>query len=548
MLNTISKSDKMRLIFLDRRRLQGEITPSLANTFIGGVSSTIPTKAALALKLGISESNISYFVVVGNDIEAKIDVDYTLPNNSFKGNSDITYYKEKIEGKCIDIAREFEYTSNLIEVEFLRDIFIDQSAFISSGLKRGIFHNATTMYYFQSFLSTNTQLLYFPKLKFREGNGTLPSAVAFGNAKNVFIPLAEQIGNTQGNENHFLDCHTGIKIWANTALQTSNAGAEEGDLAYARTNKNAVIDYTQVEPDFFTKPQPLSNLSIGNTYATTIQLVDSGANSSAIKLYKEIKINGVIYPYVVPVNGFISGLTPSTSYDIEAVAVDIYYNQSAKATITKITAATESTYIPNIEHYFRMEDSVINSMGNKLNLTYSIDSYEDSIAGRGGKFNGLNSYIDLGATTVLGGKTEYTFMILFKNSGKGSSNPLLASWLRIGLRINSGQIQFYSGNSGGTWVGGNMFAFSDTTSYHVFTGKYDGSKISGYLDKVVSPTAYNLTGAIRSDNVNGNLRIGADRSNRGHVIIDEVIFFDRALNDAEREEAETKLLAGQPII
>ena len=230
-----------------RRRGSRLRTVELINTtYIGGVSASIQTAASLATKLAISESDISYFAVFGSDIEARIDVNYNMPRHCWNANTNITYFKESILGRCINTGTSGFYgATNLLEVEFLANCFIDQSSFMNSGLKKGIFHNADTMYYYQAFRGTSTDLLFLPKLKFRFGDGTLPSIKSFGVAKNIYMPLVEQIGNTQGDESHFLDCPQSVNIWANPVLQTSNGGAEEGDLAYARASKAAIINYAQ---------------------------------------------------------------------------------------------------------------------------------------------------------------------------------------------------------------------------------------------------------------------------------------------------------------
>ncbi len=62
---------------------------SAPNTIIGGVGSVITTKSALATKLGISESIISAFKIVGNDVQARITENYLLPNQLFFNDSDI---------------------------------------------------------------------------------------------------------------------------------------------------------------------------------------------------------------------------------------------------------------------------------------------------------------------------------------------------------------------------------------------------------------------------------------------------------------------------
>lgn len=62
------------------------------NTIIGGVGSVITTKSALATKLGISESIIKRFEVVGNDVHCIITDFYYIPVNCFSGDTSITSF------------------------------------------------------------------------------------------------------------------------------------------------------------------------------------------------------------------------------------------------------------------------------------------------------------------------------------------------------------------------------------------------------------------------------------------------------------------------
>lgn len=61
---------------------------SKANTFIGGVASTITTAGALATKLGIASNRITNFKIVGSDIECSISGSYVL--NGFYQDTNIT--------------------------------------------------------------------------------------------------------------------------------------------------------------------------------------------------------------------------------------------------------------------------------------------------------------------------------------------------------------------------------------------------------------------------------------------------------------------------
>lgn len=88
------------------------------NTIIGGVGSVITTKSALATKLGISESIIKRFEVVGNDVHCIITNFYNIPINCFNGDSNITSFIDK-DGRVTSINNSgLRNCPNLANVKF----------------------------------------------------------------------------------------------------------------------------------------------------------------------------------------------------------------------------------------------------------------------------------------------------------------------------------------------------------------------------------------------------------------------------------------------
>ena len=78
--------------------IQGKQRNFPINTIIGGVAASISTKSLLASKLGIAESEIIRFQIVGSDVQANIKSDYYLPDNVFYNNSDIKSFSD-FDGK-----------------------------------------------------------------------------------------------------------------------------------------------------------------------------------------------------------------------------------------------------------------------------------------------------------------------------------------------------------------------------------------------------------------------------------------------------------------
>lgn len=68
------------------------------NTYIGGVASTINTKALLASKLGIPVTRIKMFRIVNEDVQANISGNYTI-GASWRYDTQITHFKDEV-GLC----------------------------------------------------------------------------------------------------------------------------------------------------------------------------------------------------------------------------------------------------------------------------------------------------------------------------------------------------------------------------------------------------------------------------------------------------------------
>lgn len=86
------------------------------NTIIGGVAGTISSKSALATKLGISESIIKRFEIVGSDVQAHISSDYSIVGSAFASNTSITSYND-MDSHCTSFgSNAFNGATNLANV------------------------------------------------------------------------------------------------------------------------------------------------------------------------------------------------------------------------------------------------------------------------------------------------------------------------------------------------------------------------------------------------------------------------------------------------
>lgn len=234
-----------------RRRallMGGKATP---NTIIGGVGGTITTKSALATKLGISESIIRGFEVVGNDVHARITSNYYPKLEAFRNDSTIDKY-EDLEGLIISLSVD--------------------GVFRNSGVEELHLPNTTNL--------SAYSISYCQYLKYLN----LPSATFLGpqSVRNntglleFHAPNLESIGNiVTGGQNNFFDSYTScnlismrkLKVYGSPTqgttgtlsgftnlklnctievhedLATANAGAPNQSLIWAKTNRSAIVEF-----------------------------------------------------------------------------------------------------------------------------------------------------------------------------------------------------------------------------------------------------------------------------------------------------------------
>lgn len=247
------------------------------NTEIGGVASTISTPALLATKLGIDVSRITNFSIVGSDIKCKITGSYGIPASAFLSNVNISYYE--------DVGGLVNYIGN------------------------------------ESFKSNSLKWLFLPAVV---STGTDCFADGSGNQRDfVYIPLCTDLGGTSGDNNCFIYGLQTKKIYCHPSLATNNGGAPDGDIAYA-ISQGATVRYVTN----FTAPNPVTTLAAGTIYNTAIQLNFTAPSSTNAIEYYELYKDGVFVKNITVSGGYLTGLTPSTSYNFTLIAVDIFLNKS----------------------------------------------------------------------------------------------------------------------------------------------------------------------------------------------------------------------------
>ena len=487
------------------------------NTEIGGVSATLNTASALASVLGISASNILDFTITGSNIKCNITVNYVIPASAFENNAVISFYKDS--GKVTNIGNSaFRTCSLLYYLEFALITSITGVYFLrneSTGL-----HDLTVICPKLTSLS-NAGLYLHNRYKLT-----------------LYAPLLTAIGSSTADNFVFYRSEyiSGLRLYVNPSLATSNSGAEEGDIAYYRNTCNAQISYVAN----FTVPSPITDLSSGTIYSTAIQLNFSVPSSTNAIDYYEVYLNGVFVNTITASGSYLKGLQASTSYEIKLVAVDIYYNKSAVSnTLNVSTNTTSAVPTSGLISYYKLENS--NDSFGSNNLTSTNTTYSTGKVGNGGVFN-ATAYLtgapllSYGSFTICAWikttNTGETF--IFSNRSTSSGNPIIAMevysnklFTRIRSSAGTGITSFssLSNVNTGNWIHVAM-------RFDISTG-LQSNFINGVLENSVSYTG----GTFGGFNV-GTIGVEAAASpsyGKFNGNIDEVAVYNVSLTNLQLE-------------
>lgn len=220
------------------------------NTVIYGIGATVSTKAALALKLGVSEGLIKSFELDGLNIKCKITSDFTLSTDCFYNNSDFKKYFD-FDGRVTAI------NPNGIRNSGVEELYLPAVTYLQAY---GIAYNPNLLYLnLPEFITpasqcvrNNTGLLEFhaPKLT-AIGNITSGGQQNFFdsyNSCNIISMRKLKIygspsSGTTGNTSGFLGLKMGCVIEVHIDLATANAGTANTSLIWAKTNRGAIVKF-----------------------------------------------------------------------------------------------------------------------------------------------------------------------------------------------------------------------------------------------------------------------------------------------------------------
>lgn len=489
------------------------------NTFIGGIGSVTNTKELLAFKLekapsgGSMVNNIKSFSVIDGNISCYIDTDYQL--TTYASWSGLTSY--------VDLGNRLKRLPKPM----------------------GPIPLCT--------------LLYFPAVTYIGGWGG--NYDQFTGAQGVFyIPNCTSLGDTALNDNVFRYGNAKFSaIYVHPSLATNNAGLPDGDM----NNINATVVKRYVTN--FTAPNPITNLSIGNVYASALQLNFTAptGNTNAIDFY-ECYANGVYKNTITASGEYITGLTPNTPYTIELKPVDIFYNKSTSNTVTQVTAAT-LVYLDSLVSYYKMEGNVLDSWGTNDGTATAI-TYTSGLVGQGAVFNGTSSVViipDADNLSFGNGVTDSPFSISFVTKLNDTTSHWFAekrtdfgATAEYEFRYYLGKLEFvlYDGIANAYILISYAWTPVIGTVYKI-QGTYDGTRVKEglklYINNV-SVGSYVTSGAyVAMRNTTARLGIGKAHWGVDHIVngsIDEFAIFNKALTGAELSDINTKLQSGQSLI
>lgn len=362
------------------------------NTEIGGVASTISTPALLAAKLAIDVSRITNFSIVGSDIKCKITGSYAVIGFDFN-ETPCTYYKDTdyLVTALGHWAFYSTYNFQGYDVDFQNCLTVDSSALSRVYANRFLLKNVTSI----------------------ANNGFWQSPIA----KVFYIPNCTSLGSTVGDNAVFVDINPAAYIYCHPSLATNNGGAPDGDLAYAIARGCSVRYVTN-----FTAPNQITDLSAGTIYNTAIQLNFTAPSSTNAIDYYDLYINGILQTQQITASGqFITGLTPSTSYNITLIAVDIFYNKSVVSnSVTQSTASASWDISTGLVSYYKLDSNSNDSFGSNNGTDTSV-SYVSGKVSNAASFNGTSSKTIVGNPANLQ-LTNVSISTWIKSSGAGSGD------------------------------------------------------------------------------------------------------------------------------
>ncbi len=470
------------------------------NTFIGGVSSVISSSAGLSPILGVPLARITNFSVVGADIQCNISGTYLMNDSYLIWPPGFSYFDDR-DG----LSLRTTYVRNYSNLYYWNTPNSTPTGYFGRGcplLKEAIFPNTTTL---------------------------IDSAFYESLATKFYVPNSTTLGVNPALQQVFYLIQPGSTIYCHPSLATSNSGSEEGDIAYARTSRGATIVYVTN----YTPPNPITDLSAGTIYNSKIQLNFTTPSSTNTIGYYKCYVDGVFKNQIPSSGNYVSGLLPTTNYNITVKSVDVFLNESPLSNILNVS--TNSTPIPfpmtGLVSYYKLDSNSSDSFGSNHGTDTSV-SYVSGKISSAGSYNGTTSKSIVGNPPNLQ-LSSGTISCWVKSSSAGSGyRSIFGKINAYNLFLFDGVLVCYNwgsfGGSGNKSTGVNL---NDGLWHHIVlvfdSGVTNGSQI--YLDGVLK-----LTFSMSVLNQTDNVCIGASNTIQYiNALIDEACIHNVKLTQTE---------------
>ena len=365
------------------------------NTFIGGIGGTINTPALLAAKLGIDKNRIKLFKVTGVDVECAIVGSYDLNENL--RTYGCTYY-ESTTATSQSSIQVWTYANQL---------------------KKVILPNMTYARGATFYQNSDIRIYYCP----------IATNIGEYDSSNIYVGVG-------GNTRTFNAIQSGFKLYCNPSLATANNGSPVADITTI-LSRGGIVRYVTN----FTPPNTITNLSVGTIYNTAIQLNFTPPTSVNGVDFYEVYINGERFSTREIKNSgdFITGLTPSTNYNIRIVAVDMFYNKSELSNTVNVSTINEQSLQGKTNGYFRLDNSTIDQKGILSGVPNNI-TYSTGVSGNSAIFNGINSKISSSNIPL----TVGSISCWIKTANAGASyRGVVVKQYAFGIFLNNNKVSLY---------------------------------------------------------------------------------------------------------
>jgi hypothetical protein len=472
-----------------------------ANTFIGGVASTITTSGALATKLEIASNRITNFKIVGSDIECRISGSYVIPDSCFRSDTSITYYYD-YENCTLINYRAFRDCTNLSEVVFDNVTYIDSQAFYKSvNLKKAILKSVITIG-FQAF----------------DGDGIISKL------STLYAPNCTILGGTIGFDFVFRN-QLNVIFYCHPSLATNNAGAPDGDITNTAFSNKVIPRYVTN----YTPPSSITNLSVGNVYGTAVKLNFTAPSSTNVIDYYECYANGVYKNTITSSGEYVTGLTLNTAYTFQLIPVDIFYNKST-SNVVSATTVTSSVPTTGLVSYYKLDSNSNDNWGSNNGTDTSV-SYVAGKIGNAGSYNGTTSKTVIGNPANLQLSTGTISCWIKASASGGSYRSIFGKTLAYNMFLLDGVLIVYNWSSYGTT--GNKSTginLNDNLWHHIAFVFESGTALNYlYIDGVLK-----LTFSWAVLNQSDNFCIGSSNSVQNiNALIDEGTVHNAKLTQTE---------------